>query len=334
MEHVMRSVVCLALGALLALGCRKGQDDGKIFYGNVTDRELQMAFEISGRIEKIIPEVGTPVKKGDLLAVLETARIAEEVAAAKSAVAVAEASVLVAKAEKEKAENGSRKEDVDATGSARDAYAARSKAAKYQMERTAELVKTGAVPKQEADNAEAEYLYNAGLRDALASMNKRATTGEREEDKESARAKLVVAEREVVRAKAQLAIVERALVDARLFAPTDGIVRDRLLEPGELAAPNRPVLSLAATSPKWVRCYLRETELVKHKLNDKAKVKADGCEKPFDGWIGYISPTAEFTPKTVETDELRPTLVYETRVYVDDPEGLLKLGAPVVVELP
>ena len=65
----------------------------------------------------------------------------------------------------------------------------------------------------------------------------------------------------------------------------------------------------------------------------KAKVTADGCEKPFDGWIGYISPTAEFTPKTIETDELRPTLVYETRVYVNDPEGLLKLGAPVVVEL-
>ena len=324
---------CLVLCATVIFGCKKDAEDGRILYGNVTDRELQMAFMISGRIDKIIPEVGTPVKKGDLLATLESARIEEEIAVAKSAVAVAEANVLVAKAQREKAENGSRKEDIKATGSARDAYAAKAEAAKLEKERTAALVKTGAVPKQQADNAEAEYLYYSSLRDSLRSMNERLTSGEREEDREAARAKVRVAEQEVVRAKAQLAVAERALKDAKLVAPTDGIVRDRLLEPGELAAPSRPVLSLAATNPKWIRCYLGETNLAKHKLNDKAKIKADGCEKPFDGWIGYISPTAEFTPKTIETDELRPTLVYETRVYVNDPEGVLKLGAPVVVEL-
>ena len=324
---------CLALGALMVFGCKKGADDGRVLYGNVADRELQMAFETSGRIASILPEVGTVVKKGDLLAVLETDRIEEEIAVVKSAVAMAEANVLVAKAEKAKAENGSRKEDIEATSSAKDAYAAKASAAKLEKERTAELVKTGAVPKQQADNAEAEYLYYSSLRDSLRSMNERLTSGEREEDKESARAKVRVAEQEVVRAKAQLAVAERALKDARLVAPTDGIIRDRLLEPGELAAPSRPVLSLAATNPKWIRCYIRETDLSKHKLNDKAKVRADGCENPFEGWIGYISPTAEFTPKTIETDELRPTLVYETRVYVNDPAGILKLGAPVVVEL-
>ena len=324
---------CLVLGALMVSGCKKGSDDGKILYGNVADRELQMAFETSGRIAAILPEVGASVKKGDLLAVLETERIEEEIAVVKSAVAVAEANVLVAKAERAKAENGARKEDVNATGSAKDAYAAKASAAKLEKERTAELVKTGAVPKQQADNAEAEYLYYSSLRDSLRSMNERLASGEREEDKEAARAKVRVAEQAVVQAKAQLAVAERTLKDARLIAPTDGIVRDRLLEPGELAAPSRPVLSLAATNPKWIRCYIRETDLAKHKLNDKAKVKADGLEKPFDGWVGYISPTAEFTPKTIETDELRPTLVYETRVYVNAPEGMLKLGAPVVVEL-
>ena len=143
---------------MMVFGCTKNQNDGKVLYGNVTDRELQMAFMIPGRIDRIVPEVGTPVKKGELLATLESARIEEEIAAAKSAVAVAEANVLVAKAEKAKAENGSRKEDIEATSSAKDAYAAKASAAKLEKERTAELVKTGAVPKQQADNAEAEYL--------------------------------------------------------------------------------------------------------------------------------------------------------------------------------
>ena len=320
--------------ALAVCGCRKNSsEDGNVLYGNVANRELQMAFMIPGRIERIVPEVGTPVKKGELLATLESARIEEEIEAAKSAVAVAEANVLVAKAQKEKADRGSRDEDITSTAAAMNAIAAKARAAKLEKDRTATLVKTGAVPEQTADDAEANFLFYTSFHDALKSFHERLTAGERQEDKEAARAKVTVAEREVARAKARLVVAERALKDARLVAPTDGIVRDRLLEPGELAAPSRPVLSLAATNPKWVRCYVRETDLAKRKLNDKAKVKADGCEKPFDGWIGYVSPTAEFTPKTIETDELRPTLVYETRVYVNDPEGLLKLGAPVVVEL-
>lgn len=332
----MKTEIGIACFAGLALVCGCGNDpdaDGKVLYGNVTDRELQMAFMIPGRIETIVPEVGSPVKKGDLLATLESARIEEEIAAAKSAVAVAEANVLVAKAQREKAEKGSREEDITTTASAMNAIAAKARAAKLEKDRTSELVKTRAVPEQQADDAEANYLFYTSFHDALKSFHNRLTAGEREEDKEAARAKVKVAEQEVVRARAHLVVAERALKDARLVAPADGIVRDRLLEPGEIAAPSRPVLSLAATNPKWVRCYIRETNLAKHKLNDKAKVKVDGVEKPFDGWIGYISPTAEFTPKTIETDELRPTLVYETRVYVNDPDGLLKLGAPVVVEL-
>lgn len=329
----MRSAWCMMLGALMLFGCERNSNEGKILYGNVTDRELQMAFMIPGRIETIVPEVGSPVKKGELLATLESGRIEEEIAAARSAVAVAEANVLVAKAQCDKANRGSREEDITSTAAAMNAIAAKARAAQLEKERTAKLVKIGAVPEQDADDAEANYLFYTSFHDALKSFHERLVSGERLEDKEAARAKVQVAEREVARAKAQLVVAERALKDAKLFAPTDGIIRDRLLEPGELAAPSRPVLSLAATNPKWVRCYIRETDLAKHKLNDKAQVRVDGHAKRFDGWIGYISPTAEFTPKTIETDELRPTLVYETRIYVNDPEGILKLGAPVVVEL-
>ena len=128
------SALGFVLSAAVMFGCKKGADDGKVLYGNVTDRELQMAFMIPGRIDRIIPEVGTPVKKGDLLATLESARIEEEIAAAKSAVAVAEANVLVAKAQKEKAERGSREEDIASTASAMNAIAAKARSAKLEKD--------------------------------------------------------------------------------------------------------------------------------------------------------------------------------------------------------
>ena len=112
------------------------------------------------------------------------------------------------------------------------------------------------------------------------------------------------------------------------------MVRSRILEPGEMASPQISAFIIAVTNPKWVRVYLNETLLAKVKISGKATIRVDGLpDKTFDGWIGYISPTAEFTPKNVETQELRTSLVYEVRVYVNDPEGILKLGAPATVEI-
>ena len=100
-----------------------------------------------------------------------------------------------------------------------------------------------------------------------------------------------------------------------------------------MASPQTPVVTLAIVSPKWVRVYLSEPQLPLVKPGDKAKIRIDGMPKTiFDGWVGFISPNAEFTPKNVETRELRTSLVYEVRVYVNDPDNLLKLGAPATVE--
>ena len=264
----MNKTIIIAIATAAALcGCeRRGAESEGIFHGNVDDRELRLSFVISERIDSIVPEEGQSVKKGDLVATLETVRLENEVKAAAAAVKEVEVQI---------------------------------KTAKNNRDRNAELVKKNAVSLQDADNAEACYL-------------------------------MVVAQKET--AEVKLEIAKQRLADAKLYAPADGIVRKRLLNPGELTGPDSPVLQLSLTDPKWVRCYMKETELAKHRLNDKALVKADGAEKPFDAWIGYISPNAEFTPRNIETDELRPMLVYEVRFYVKDPEGLLKLGAPVIVE--
>jgi HlyD family secretion protein len=104
------------------------------------------------------------------------------------------------------------------------------------------------------------------------------------------------------------------------------------MEPGEMASPNLPVVTLALTDPKWVRAYVPEPDLGRINLGMKAKILSDSFpDQSFEGWIGFISPVAEFTPKTVETEDLRTKLVYEVRVFVHDSEDLLRLGMPVTV---
>ncbi|HXL16648.1 MAG TPA: HlyD family efflux transporter periplasmic adaptor subunit, partial [Streptosporangiaceae bacterium] len=121
---------------------------------------------------------------------------------------------------------------------------------------------------------------------------------------------------------------------AQLVAPMDAVVRTRLLEPGEMASPQKPVFSLAITDPKWVRAYVSEPDLGKVHPGMAAFVAVDSFpDQRFEGWVGFISPVAEFTPKAVQTEELRTSLVYEVRVFVKDPSDALRLGMPATVYL-
>ncbi|MGN0846465.1 MAG: HlyD family efflux transporter periplasmic adaptor subunit [Kiritimatiellia bacterium] len=326
----------LVFMAILSLtfisGCAK-PPSGQRLHGNVDDREIQLSFLLSERLARVIPEEGTIVKKGSLVAELETVRISNDVAVARSAVAVAHAQVKIAEAAKAKSDNGSRAAAIQESRERVQGLKAKMNAALLMRDRNARLVNTGAVPQQQYDDAQAAYIALCG--DYGAETNRLAllVEGDRVEDRAATAAQLAKAQAELARAQSELAVAKQKLADAKLYAPSDGIVRERLLEPGEWTAPFKPILTLALTNPRWVRCYLRETQLAEVKLNQNCRVYADGRDAPLEGWIGYISPTAEFTPKNIETDELRPTLVYETRVYVKDPEGILKLGAPVVVEL-
>jgi HlyD family secretion protein len=104
------------------------------------------------------------------------------------------------------------------------------------------------------------------------------------------------------------------------------------MEPGEMASPQRPVFSLAVIDPKWVRAYVAEADLGKLRMGMPASIVIDSFpDQRFKGWVGFVSPVAEFTPKNVETEELRTSLVYEVRVFVKDPDDDLHLGSPATV---
>lgn len=117
-----------------------------------------------------------------------------------------------------------------------------------------------------------------------------------------------------------------------LYAPLDTTVRSRLLQPGDMASAQVPVLALAINSPKWVRAYVNEVNLGKIKPGQQAYVTIDAYpNEKIPGHVGFISSVAEFTPKTVQTPDLRTNLVYEVRILVEDKENHLRLGMPATV---
>ena len=152
--------------------------------------------------------------------------------------------------------------------------------------------------------------------------------GPRKEDIAQAEAQLRAEE-------AQLALLRQQWKDAELLSPLDAVVRSRIVEPGEMASPQKAAFTLAITDPKWVRAYVSEIDLGALREGFKATITADAFPaRSFPGWIGFISSVAEFTPKSVETTELRSSLVYQVRVFVQDPANELRLGMPATVHLP
>ena len=167
--------------------------------------------------------------------------------------------------------------------------------------------------------------------DARLAVNQKALTlqlaGARKEDVAQAEAQLRADQ-------AQLALLQQQFKDADLLAPLDAVVRSRIVEPGEMASPQKSAFTLAITDPKWVRAYVGEPDLGSVREGMQATVSVDAFgERRFPGWVGFISPVAEFTPKSVETSELRSSLVYEIRVFVKDPGDQLRLGMPATVHV-
>ncbi len=134
-------------------------------------------------------------------------------------------------------------------------------------------------------------------------------------------------------------VSQKNLEDSKLYAPDNGIIMTRIQEPGAVVEPSQPIYTMAKTEPVWVRAYIPETNLANVKYGMKAQVLTDTIDpktnKPreYIGQVGYISPVAEFTPKTVQTEDLRTDLVYRIRVYVTDIDEYLRQGMPVTVKL-
>lgn len=289
-------------------------------YGHVDIRDAQLAFFETEQIAAVLAEEGDAVAPGQVLARLRTARLEAQIAEAEQS-RTAQAETL------RRLENGTRPQELEQARAAVEAARARLVNSRLRAARLGRTARAGASSQQDLDNAQAQMdVDQAELRRAQETLDL-ALEGPREEDIAQARAVLAALE-------ANLALLRLRLADTQLVAPARGIVQSRLLEPGEVAGPTRPVLSLALTERKWVRAYVPEPDLGRVAEGRTARVFGDTFPgKAYPGTVGFISPTAEFTPKNVETTDLRTQLVYEVRVDVADPGNELRLGMPVTVEV-
>ena len=292
-----------------------------VLFGNVDLRQVDLAFNGNERIAAVLVQEGDVVHKGDVLARLDTSRLEPQFDAAKAQAAAQKAAV-------KRLRNGSRPEEIAQARANLASAKADAENAHVIYGRAKGLLEKASGTRQDVDNAKAAM----DVADAKVEVNQKALdlaiAGPRVED-------IAQAEAQLRGNEAQLALVRQQLADAELKAPVDGIIRSRLMEPGDMASPQRPVFSLAVMDPKWVRAYVSEPDLGRVRPGMTAFVTVDAFPKRnFAGWVGFISPVAEFTPKTVQTEELRSSLVYEVRVFVKDPNDDLRLGMPATVTLP
>lgn len=314
-------IIVIVAGRWFWLGRNRAASHGQlVLYGNVDIRQTQLAFNGSERITALLVQEGDRVTNGQLMATLEAGRFEANVA--KRAAVVAAQRQVVARLETGNRPQEIRKAKADLEVASADAVNAR-----LTTQRVRELRAQRVNSQQELDDAQAALNAAEARRQAAQEAYDLMVLGPRPEDIASAQATLQGNE-------ADLTLAQCELTDAKLYAPADGVIQNRILEPGDMASPARPVFTLALDDPVWVRAYVAGTDLGKIQPGMKADVTTDSFPgKRYAGWIGFISSTAEFTPKSVETQDVRTKLVYEVRVFVRNPQGELRLGMPAVVTI-
>jgi HlyD family secretion protein len=288
-------------------------------YGNVDIREVELAFRQPGRLETMSFDEGGRVRQGDLVAALDARPFRE-------ALAAAEAMQGEAAAQVEKLRNGNRPQEIKRAAAEVDLFTALQKRLAAEVKRQTELATSQFTSQQELDKALSSYDEAAAGLIMAQQSHSLMQEGARQEDIRAAAASLAAAE--AARAQA-----ETALEDTRLLAPADGIILARILEPGSMVTPQTPVYTLALPNPIYIRAYAAETQLGQVAPGTPVRVTTDSSAKAYAGEVGFVSPRAEFTPKSVETTALRTDLVYRLRIVVPDGEEGLRQGMPVTVEV-
>lgn len=301
------------------------KDDGTLtLHGNVDIRQVSLAFDGSGRVAEVLAQEGDRVHAGAVVARLDVSTMKLEAEQARAQSEAQQQALL-------KLRNGSRSEELAQLRSRVVAAKADAERAQDEVARLQEVsasTRGRGVSAQDLQRAStAAQVARAKLDEQIDAL-RLSERGARKED-------LAASEAQVKAAHARVALLDHQIAQGELKAPSDATVRSRLVEPGDMVSPQRPVFALALAGPKWVRVYANEPDLGRVKPGTHVSVTTDSAPTtPLQGVVGFVSPVAEFTPKAVQTDELRTSLVYEVRVRVVDPQDQLRMGQPATARFP
>lgn len=341
--------------------------------GQVRGTEVTISSKLSGIAAQIPIREGQTLKRGDLIARIASAEIEArrsqaqaQVAAAQSRLSELDAQLRSMDSSIEQARLGvsvtrdtsthevhRAREAVERAQAEERAVEAQWRQEKASLERFAKLAAEGFVSRNFLDEArtrertvqarlhaarKASEEAQAALELAQAGTGQVAVKQKDVQRLQNERERLLAArtalDAQARAAQARLAEVEAVLADARLTAPADGTIINKLAEEGELIAPGRPVATLIDLDDLYVRVFVPERDIGKLRLGNGARIFADAFpDRHFTGSVSEIAQQAEFTPKEVHMKDERVKLVFGVKVRIDHPQGYLKPGMPVDVKI-
>ncbi len=280
--------------ALVLVGC--GGNGGPAGgSGLIEANETVISAETSGRVIERRFDEGDQVVAGDTLAVIDPSRVELELASAYAGRDVLESQLAAAQLQVKQA-------------------VARQDFASTEFERVDRLLQSGTATKRQYDQAQLDFTQ--------ADLARR-----------TAEAQVKTYKTQLVKTDADIASLQRQLRDCYPLAPSAGIVTEKYIDPGELAAPGKPLVKTARLDTVWVKVYLPAGKFANVRLGTGASVSTESGGREYRGTIIWTSPESEFTPKNVQTEQSRADLVYAVKVRLPNDDGSLKIGMPVFVTL-
>lgn len=327
MKKIILPIVLLCAGIALYLGWQyreaakqREEKEYMTLYGNVEIRRVNLGFRVSGRITEIMYKEGDRIPKGALVAKLDQEPYEDSIAVAKAQIESAQANF-------EKLKFGNRPQEIEQAKATVHQRNATLRVTESDYLRAGQLIESQTISQQEYDTALARRdEAMAQLRLAEANLNL-LLDGFRKEE-------IAMGASQLAEAKANLKRLQTSLDDTSLICPNEGILLTRVEEPGAVVNPGQTIATLSLKNEVWIYVYIPENQYGIVHQGQKAVIYTDSRpDRPYTGQVGFISPEAEFTPKTVQTTELRADLVYRVRIIADTPDNGLCQGMPVTVKI-
>lgn len=283
--------------------------------GNIEAHESLVSFKEAGRIVRLPVEEGQQVAQGDLLASLDDADYLQRVHIDEANVQVRASSLALTLA-------GTRVQEIKAIEEDMEADRADLEQKKLDNGRAERLYARDTISAQDRDRAATALKRAEAAYKAAQQRYNEAQEGSRKED-------IALAQANLKQANANLELSKVNLSYTILRAPGAGIITVREAELGEVVAPGTPVVTLADLDHVWLRAYIAETDLGRIHWGQTVTVTTDTYPgKQYRGQISFIAQNAEFTPKSVQTDKERVTLVYRIKIDLENANHELKSGMP------
>lgn len=289
------------------------------FYGNIDTRTVNVGFRFLGKIENITKDEGEIVKKDEVLVKLDTASLEKSLEELNE-------KIFASKLELSKLQTGYRQEEILEAKAAMEEAIENLNKTKDTYNRQANLFKTKSTSEENFTISQLNYKQALATLDKAKALYELRKNGYRDED-------IKIQESNLKSLEIQAEKIKIDLNDSVIKAPVDGVILTRFKEIGAITNAGESILEIAKTDEFWVRAYIDEKNLGNIKPGLKMSIQTDSRSENYEGVIGFISPVAEFTPKNIETQELRADLVYSFRVIVKNPDDKIRQGMPVTLKI-